>query len=171
MDRKTWMKRERLFMTKDPKRFKTPSNLPSLGDRLLHDGVVTSDPSKVQLCWTSHFKSLFQSQIGHNSSLHNTQKNLPRLESLSRMNFDDIIDDNFTVEEIEASLRKVKSGKAGGIDGLQSEHLKYGGPLLILWLKQIFCAFTYFEQVPSSLLTGIICPIYKGKEKTLEVLP
>jgi len=35
------------------------------------------------------------------------------------MNFDDIVDQHFTVEEIEASLRKLKCGKAGGFGGLQ----------------------------------------------------
>ena len=54
------------------------------------------------------------------------------------MNCDDIIDDNFTSEEIEGNLQKLKTNKAGDIDRLQFEHLKHGGLLLILWLKQIF---------------------------------
>ena len=74
------------------------------------------------------------------------------------MNFDDIIDDNFSVEEIEVSIRKLKTDKAGGIDRLQSEHLKYGGPLLTLWLKQIFCAFTQLEQVQGPKLAGATSP-------------
>lgn len=57
------------------------------------------------------------------------QKDLTNLDFLSRMNFDD---NEFTVEEIEASLKKLKYSKA---DGLQPEHLKYGGPLLTFWLK------------------------------------
>ena len=150
-----------MFRTKDSRRFKTPSNQPSL----LHEGEVTSDPATIQSCWSNHFKTLFQTQIGSCSSLVDTQNALPHLEFLSKMNFDDIIDDNFSVEEIEVSIRKLKTDKAGGIDRLQSEHLKYGGPLLTLWLKQIFCAFTQLEQVPPSLLTGMICPIYKGKGK------
>ena len=43
-----------------------------------------------------------------NSSSDDTQKDLPHLEFLSRMNFNDIIDDNFNVEEIEVSIRKLK---------------------------------------------------------------
>ena len=81
------------------------------------------------------------------------------------MNDDDIIDDNFTVDENETSIRKLKRSKAGGHDGLSSEHFKFGGPLLTLWLKEMFCAFSRLEQVPPSLLIGIICPIYKGKGK------
>jgi hypothetical protein len=48
------------------------------------------------------------------------------------MNRDNIVDDEVTIEE--AALGRLESGKACGVDGLQSEHLKYGGPLLILWL-------------------------------------
>ena len=60
---------------------------------------------------------------------------LDHLHCLSKMNCDGIIDDDFSVEEIEAALRKLKLGKASGIDGLQLEHLKLGGSLLVLWLK------------------------------------
>ena len=141
-------------MTKDPRSFKTPSNQPSLGDRLVPDGKITSDTTTVLSCWTSHFEMLFLSQIDSNSSLNDIQKDLPHFEFLSRLNFDDIIDDNFTAEEIEESIRKLKENKAGGIDGLPPKHLEYGGPLLILWLKQIFCAFGQFEQVPLSFLTA-----------------
>ena len=59
----------------------------------------------------------------------------------------------------------MKPRKASGIDGLQSEHLKYGGSLLILWLRWNFSAFVHFEYIPPCILTGIIQPIYKGKGK------
>ena len=71
---------------------------------------------------------LFQYQIDSNSSLDDTQKDLPRPEFLLRMNFNGIVDDNFTVKEIEVSIRKLKRNKAGGIDGLKLEHFKYDGP-------------------------------------------
>ena len=165
IDRKSWEKRERMFMTRDPRCFKTPPNQPSLGDKITHDGKVTSDPTTVLTCWTNHFKDLFRSQLGTNSSIDEAENEMPRLDALSRLNVDDIIDDEFTVEEVETCLKRLKCNKACGIDGLQPEHLKYGGQLLTLWLKQIFCAFSQFEQVPPSLLTGVICPIYKGRGK------
>lgn len=160
LERKSWKSRESMYKTKGPRRFRVPSNQLSLGDRLLHNGEVTSDPTTVQECWTNHFQCIFQSKAGTSASLAACQKDVTRLASLSRMNVDDVVDDDFTVEEMEASLKKLKCGKAGGFDGLQPEHLKYGGPLLTLWVKQIFCAFAYFEYISSSLLTGIIRPIY-----------
>ena len=88
-----------MFKTKDLRRFKVPSNQPSLGDRLLHKGELTSDPIKVQECWTNHFQSIFQSRVGTSTCLEACQKDLTRLALLSRMNFDDIVDQDFTVEE------------------------------------------------------------------------
>ena len=66
------------------------------------------------------------------------------LESLSELNVDNIGEDDFTVE----CALNIKCGKAGGLDGLLLGHLKYGGPLVILWLKQIFNAFLKFEHIP-----------------------
>ena len=116
-----------MFMTRDPRRFKTLPNQPSLGDKITHDGKVTSDPTTVQTCWTNHFKNLFRSQFGINSSIDEAQNEMPHLDALSRLNVDDIIDDDFTVEEVETCLKKLKCNKACGIDGLQPEPLKYGG--------------------------------------------
>ena len=164
-ERHSWEKREKLFREKDPRRFKTPSNQPTLGDRLLLNGEITSDPHLVQTCWISHFRSLLESQATSNPNVEKTCEEINNLASLSTLNNDDIVDDEFSVEEIELALKRLKCGKAGGIDGLQPEHLKYGGSSLALWLKQVFCTFSHFECVPEGLLTGIIKPIYKGKGK------
>ena len=81
------------------------------------------------------------------------------------MNCDDIIDNDITTEEIQVALRKLKPRKASGVNGLQSEHPKHVGHLLILWLRQVFNAFIAFECVPPCILTGIVQPIYKRKTK------
>ena len=81
------------------------------------------------------------------------------------MNCTGIIDQEFSVEEIEVALRKLKLGKDSGIDGLQPEHFKLGGSLLIQWLKQTFSACAQFEHVLSQILTGIIKPINTGEGK------
>ena len=70
---------------------------------------------------------------------------LDHLHCLLKMNCDSTIDEEFSVEENEAALRKLKLRKTCGINNLQSEHLKLGGSLLIVWLKQIFNAFSQFE--------------------------
>ena len=62
-------------------------------------------------------------------------------------------------------LRKLKCGKTAGHDGVQAEHLKYGGPILSKWLLQVCNAVTVLEQVPHTLKLGIITLVYKGGGK------
>lgn len=88
--------------------------------------MASSDPPSILDCWTQHFTNVSNPNV---SAALNDLNNLHRL---SRMNRDNIVDDEVTIEE--AALGRLESGKACGVDGLQSEHLKYGGPLLILWL-------------------------------------
>ena len=56
-------------------------------------------------------------------------KKVPTLTSLSKLNSDDIVDDFFTVVvEVELALKKLKAGKAEGMNAVQPEHLKHGEP-------------------------------------------
>ena len=70
--------------------------------------------------WTNHFSSIATSQSHSNSLVAEVCKKVPTLTSLSKL---DIVDDLFTVEEVELALKRLKVRKAGGIDGLQPEHL------------------------------------------------
>ena len=63
---------------------------------------------------------------------------LDNLEASSFTHDDQILDIDINVEEIEAAINTLKRGRSKGADGLNSEHLIYGGPSLILWLKNIF---------------------------------
>ena len=87
------------------------------------------------------------------------------LASLSDLESNDIVDDEFTIQEVEFALKRLICRKAGGVDGLSPEHLKHGGPLLNIWLKIFFNAFIFFEYVSACMLTAIIRRIYKGKGK------
>ena len=135
------MKREQFFKEDNPKRFRMPPNQPSLGDRLLINGNITSDPQLVLAQWTNHFSTIATCQSHSNPLVAEVCKKVPTLTSLSKLNSDDVVDDFFTVEEVELTLKRLTARKAGGIDSLQPEHLKYVGALLTLWLKQIFNAF------------------------------
>ena len=74
-----------------------------------------------------------------------------------------ILDSPITTEEIEMAVKKLKSNRSGGADGLSAEHLKHGGPSIITWLRRIFNSIISLEQVPSCLKLGVIIPIFKGR--------
>ena len=42
------------------------------------------------------------------------------------------------VEEVERAVRKLKSGKAGGVCSIQVEMVKAGGCIVVQWLKDVF---------------------------------
>lgn len=54
------------------------------------------------------------------------------------------------MEEVESALRRLKKDKSGGIDGLQPEHLKFGGPVFMMWLKKNSNAFIVLFHLLSS---------------------
>ena len=92
-------------------------------------GELISDTKLIKSCWVNHFTSIAESRSSSNPQVAAFSKRLPYLASLSELNSDDIVDDEFTVQEVEFALKRLKYRKAGGVDGLSREHLKYCGPL------------------------------------------
>ena len=82
------------------------------------------------------------------------------MEAMSHGFEDFILDYPIT---IEIAIKKLKTRRSGGADGLLAEHLKHGGPVLTLWLKRIFNTIIHLEQIPSSFKLGMIVPVHKGK--------
>ena len=89
--------------------------------------------------------------------------NLPELETLSRMNYDKVLDDEIMMEEIEYTIRRIKRGKRGGLDNVSAEHLQYGGEFLKIWLKQVFNAIITLEEIPNYLKVSLFI---RAREKT-----
>ena len=75
-----------------------------------------------------------------------------------------LVDTPFTLEETEGVIKNLimKSGKAGGLDHLQAEHLKFGGNSLVLWVQQVCNAAVELETIPDVLKLGVVNPVYKG---------
>ena len=91
------------------------------------------------------------------------ESELPHLEACSLLYEDFTFDTDITIDEVETAVRSLKSGKSGGADNLNPEHLKYGGYALHAWLLRIFTAILCLESIPPSLKLGVIIPVYKGK--------
>ncbi|MCP3680826.1 MAG: reverse transcriptase family protein [Gammaproteobacteria bacterium] len=65
--------------------------------------------------------------------------------------------------EVVEALKKVKTEKAPGIDGVCGEMLKYGGDIAVYWLRKV-CSLAWEEgKVPEDWKSGRVVPLYKGK--------
>ncbi len=97
---------------------------------------MCTDPQEIANHFSFHFAILAMSSPS--SPLRNAASDISHIEVTSFLSCDDILDTEFTVEEIEGALKTLKVGKSGGIYLLDPEHIYHDGELLKLWLKKIF---------------------------------
>lgn len=164
-ERKEIQKRDQLFHSNNHHRFRRPATKAPNGSKLLSAGSLITGRDEVLAAWEKHFCELSASRSQSIPQMAEIVQKLPELRWVTRMNLDDIVDEDLMIEEIEWALKHIKCGKRGGEDNISAEHLKYGGEWLKVWLKQIFNAIIYLEAIPGSFKTSLIKPIYKGRGK------
>ena len=148
-------------ITNHPLRFKT-SSLRTECTKLVIDGQSVTDTSGILNTFRSFFGSLAQSDLPLSSEQCAA---LSEMEASSFGNNEQILDTDICVEEIEKTLKNLKLGKSGGLDGLSPEHIVYGGEVLKIWLKKIFNRLLTLEELPDCLKVGLVVPIYKRQGK------
>ena len=67
-----------------------------------------------------------------------------------------------SVELVDQCIRKMKLGKASGLDGIETEHLVHAHPRLVVLISLLFNQMLVHGRVPSSFGLGIIIPLVKG---------
>lgn len=70
---------------------------------------------------------------------------------------------DFTEEEVRVALRKLKNGKAVGVDEILGEALRNGGEVVGSELRKFFNLCLDQGAVPGDWGLGLIVPIFKGK--------
>ena len=150
-------KRDEMFKEGHNFRFKCPPKSTEC-KRLLVNGKMITEILQ-------HFRSYFEDLSSSKQPLPDTLANLSSMECASFLNEEKILDVEVCVEEIEVALKAMKLGKSCGGDGLDPEHIYYGGEILKVWLKKVFNRIIALEEVPVCLKEGVILLVYKGKGK------
>ena len=83
-----------------------------------------------------------------NSAVSSAAKSLSSLEADSFTFLNQILDFEVTDDEVESALSFLKLGRSKGADGLNAEHLLYGGKTVVLWLRKIFNSIISLEEIP-----------------------
>ncbi len=122
-----------MFKNKEAGFFKVPRKTVEC-QKLLVDGSPVTNQSDLLHAWCNHFTSLSQTQVDKHPSMLEVESKLPHFEALSQVNEDFFLDVDITLEEVELAVRALESGKSGGADKIDPEHLKFGGPALLSWL-------------------------------------
>ncbi|XP_062711243.1 uncharacterized protein LOC134289445 [Aedes albopictus] len=113
------------------------------------EGNLLTEKTMVTARWKEHFEDL----------LNGSSEGAPR----NRIN---IMDDSQVVEpptldEVKKALKELKNSKAAGKDVIPVELLKHGSEQLHQSIHQIIIKIWEDEELPTSWLNGLICPIYK----------
>ena len=112
------------------------------------DGELRSGEEAVNR-WGEHFENLLNGDAGSGEEATADGNEVRNDEG------------GIEVEEVERAVRKLKSGKAGGVCGIQVEMVKAGGYTVVQWLKDVFDTAWNCGKTPHKWREAIIVPIYK----------
>ena len=75
------------------------------------------------------------------------------------------LDNIITEEEVKKAIKKIRRGKAAGVDGVVNEILKYAGEEMSRSLWLLFNTMFDEEKIPIDWARGLIVPIFKDGDK------
>ena len=73
-------------------------------------------------------------------------------------------------DEVEKAVKKMKTGNAVGVDDLSVEMVKPNRLVGIKWLTRLFNVCFTTGDIPTEWRRGVIVPIGKGEEQTVDCL-
>ena len=136
--RRQIQKREHLFRKNYHLRFQRPQKRgKSRCTRLRVNDVLLSEPAQLLEAWSTHFRTLAESQINSEPGLKEMQRQQVSLLSCTFQMEETFLDTSFTEIEVAHAVQRMKLRKSAGPDDLVAEHLHYGGRSVIIWLTEI----------------------------------
>ena len=119
------------------------------------DGTLLTENDKVKNRWKEYFRELFDCE----------EREIDiRTEAEER---EEKVSDEITEDEVRRAIRKIKSGKASGVCGIQGELLKAGGEVTVKWLQEIYSMVWRTDVVPRDWRRAVIVPIHKKGSRKL----
>ena len=141
-ERKRIQRFDEKFKLKSSSRFRIPSTKTRQSPSLRVNQEVATDPKTILTAWEDHFRAISSASTELSSVMCSSEQEINKMMLDSFNNENCLLDVPFVPEEVDSVLKKLKLGKAAGHDGVQAEHLKYGGPILRDWILQICNAIT-----------------------------
>ena len=81
------------------------------------------------------------------------------------------LDYPISLEEVQAVVKKLRNGKAVGVDGLFNEIWKHGGDQATFYLWKLYQRIFDGEQFPIDWARGLIYPLFKGGPEDFKLDP
>ena len=111
-------------------------------------GEITTNREEILKICANFYKSLYTQTVPTPES---TMKSSPDTEEIPE----------FTEEEVERAIKRMKRHKAQGVDGITSDIIKLGGPMVLTYLTNIFNNILRTKQIPDSWHEAKIVILFK----------
>ena len=117
------------------------------------NGTILTEPREIELGWKYHFETL----------LNNTNN-----DHEEQLEFDMAgdVEPDITAMEVRNALKRMRNGKAPGMDTIPAELLKNMGEDGVMWLLELIDMLWNGQEPPEDWRRDLICPIYKKGDKT-----
>ena len=116
--------------------------------------------------WKSHFESLEIPKYSPNFDNDHFIRVTSFVEEYSKSDSadDTFLNNPFKRDEVSKALQVLNSGKASGLDGVTTEHLRYAGDSMVTSLTNLCNSVRVSEYIPACCRVGVQIPLYKGKD-------
>jgi hypothetical protein len=123
----------------------------------------TSDVSLIADKFAAAFKNACTyNSVPNNNKLYDEFSNY-KVNYFENYENVDVVDCSVSVELVDKCIKNMKLKKAAGLDNIESEHLLYAHPLLVLLLKLLFNSILHFGYVPDNFGCGVMIPVIKDR--------
>ena len=139
---------ETLEARKGPRQIYKHRNKQMIMSMRKESGEITADREEILKICANFYKSLYTQTVRTSES---TMKSSPDTEEIPK----------FTEEEVERAIKRMKRHKAQGVDGITSDIIKLGGPIVLTYLTNIFNNILKTKQIPDSWHEAKIVILFK----------
>ena len=128
---------ETLEARKGPRQIYKHRNKQMIMSMRKESGEITADREEILKICANFYKSLYTQTVPTPES---TMKSSPDTEEIPE----------FTEEEVERAIKRMKRHKTQGMDGITSDIIKLGGPIVLSYLANTFNNILKTKQIPDS---------------------
>ena len=133
---------------------------------------VITEPDRIREKWKEYFQDLFspkdEPHFDNDFKAH-VEDTIEEMVLAAKNSEPTIIKKTITTSEVEDCVKSLKNKKAPGFDHITSEHIKYGGQVLLSALCHLYNRMVKLVHIPKHQKVGVIVPIPKGeKDSTVQ---
>ena len=137
------------------KSYRKGSHPPTYAIKDQIDGTLLTDTREIELGWKNYFESLLNvSNVDLGDAV------------VLEFHTEESTEPDISVRELEEALKRMKNGKASGVDQIPAELLKNMGETGNIWLLELFDMLWNGQDIPEDWSKDLICPVYKKGDKT-----